>query len=232
MSQDNQQPIIRIRDLHYAFGSGELRQEVLHGINLDIEPGKITFLMGPSGSGKTTLLKLMAGLRTVQQGSLVVDGVALESAKPMELVYARRKIGFIFQNHHLISSLSITQNVMMPLTFIPGLTAAQARTQAEQMLREVGLADHLHKKPEHLSGGQQQRVAIARALVHRPRLVLADEPTASLDGTTGREVIGHLQRLCREMGGTVVLVTHDDRITDVADRIVELVDGNLQAHKG
>lgn len=222
-----QEPVIRIRDLHYAFGTGELRQEVLHGINLDVEPGKITFLMGPSGSGKTTLLKLMAGLRTVQQGSLVVDGVALESAKPMELVYARRKIGFIFQNHHLISSLNITQNVMMPLTFIPGLMAAEAKARAEQILREVGLGDHLHKKPEHLSGGQQQRVAIARALVHEPRLVLADEPTASLDGATGREVIGHLQRLCKERSGTVVLVTHDDRITDIADNIVELVDGHL-----
>lgn len=219
--------VIQIRDIRYTFGQGEVQQEVLHGVNADFYEGQISIIVGPSGSGKTTLLKLIAGLRTIQQGSIEIEGQRLEKAKQSELVKVRRNIGFIFQSHHLIGSLSVTQNVMMPLTFVPKMNARKARERALEILKEVDLIEHAEKRPEQLSGGQQQRVAIARALVHRPSIILADEPTASLDGTTGREVVSYLQHLCKEFNNTIVLVTHDNRILDVADRLVTLVDGRL-----
>lgn len=219
------EPVISIRDLSYSFEEGEGMKEVLHGISIDFKHGEIVIIKGPSGSGKTTLLKLLGGLRTVQKGSIVIDGRALEKASKDELVQVRRGIGFIFQAHHLLGSLSVTQNVMMPLSFDPGLNGKDARVRAETMLKRVGLADHLNKAPSKLSGGQKQRVAIARALVHEPTIILADEPTASLDGKTGREVVEILQKLSREAGATILLVTHDPRILDVADRIITLEDG-------
>ncbi|MEO0793680.1 MAG: ATP-binding cassette domain-containing protein [Verrucomicrobiota bacterium] len=219
--------IISIKDLHYTFGSGETKQEVLHGITSEFYEGQISIIVGPSGSGKTTLLKLVAGLRTIQEGSIEIEGKCLETSSQNELCNVRRGIGFIFQNHHLIGSLDVTQNVMMPLTFDPKMTGPKARERALEILAEVDLTDHANKLPSQLSGGQKQRVAIARALVHRPGIILADEPTASLDGATGREVVSHLQRLSKEFGNTIVMVTHDNRILDVADRLVTLVDGKL-----
>jgi len=220
-------PVIKIHDVRYAFGHGETRQEVLHGVNAEFYEGQISIIVGPSGSGKTTLLKLVAGLRTMQEGSIEIAGKRLENAKQSELCNVRRNIGFIFQSHHLIGSLTVTQNVMMPLTFVPRMTPAKARARALEILDEVDLGAHAHKKPEQLSGGQKQRVAIARALVHRPAIILADEPTASLDGVTGREIVDHLHRLSQEFNNTIVLVTHDNRILDVADHLVTLVDGKL-----
>ncbi len=220
-------PIIRVKDLHYSFREGEGMKEVLHGVSADFYPGEIVIIMGPSGSGKTTFLKLLGGLRTVQKGSIEIDGQRLEEGRKEDLVQVRRKIGFIFQNHHLIASLSVWQNVMMPLSFNPKETARTARPQALDILNQVGLSEHVEKKPSQLSGGQKQRVAIARALVHHPRIVLADEPTASLDGKTGREVVDHIHRLAKQSGATILLVTHDSRILDVADRIIELEDGIL-----
>jgi len=204
-------------------------KEVLHGISMDFFPGEIVIITGPSGSGKTTLLKLIGGLRTVQEGSTVVDGRALEEASKEDLAAVRREIGFIFQAHHLLGSLSVLQNVMMPLSFDRRMTARQAREIAAAMLQRVGLEEHMHKLPAQLSGGQKQRVAVARALVHQPRIVLADEPTASLDGKTGREVVEMLEVLARESGAAILLVTHDPRIFDVADRIVTLEDGRMGA---
>ncbi|MEM8549742.1 MAG: ATP-binding cassette domain-containing protein [Verrucomicrobiota bacterium] len=221
-------PIIRVSKLHYAFEEGGGMKEVLHGISADFAPGEIVIIMGPSGSGKTTLLKLIGGLRTVQQGSIEVEGQRLEAAKKEELVQVRRKIGFIFQNHHLIESLSVVQNVMMPLSFFPKETGRSAREKALAILDQVGLTEHAHKKPGQLSGGQKQRVAIARALVHQPKIVLADEPTASLDGKTGREVVDLIEQLAKEASATILLVTHDNRIVDVADRIIELEDGQVR----
>ena len=220
-------PLISVQNLSYAFEEGEGMKEVLHGISVDFQPGEIAIIKGPSGSGKTTLLKLIGGLRTVQKGSIVIDGRALEKAAKAELVAVRREIGFIFQAHHLLGSLNITQNVMMPLSFDPALSAKEARARAIAMLERVGLGDHLAKPPAKLSGGQKQRVAIARALVHNPKIILADEPTASLDGKTGREVVDILQKLSREAGATILLVTHDPRILDVADRIITLEDGSI-----
>jgi putative ABC transport system ATP-binding protein len=220
-------PIIHVHGLHHAFTEGLEAKEVLHGIELEFARGEICIIMGPSGSGKTTLLKLIGGQRGIQRGSIVVDKQELSGAEPAELVEVRRKIGFIFQGHHLLEALSVCENVQMPLTFVAGETGASSRVRALEMLRRVGLEEYAEKKPGHLSGGQNQRVAIARALVHRPQIILADEPTASLDGKTGHEIVELLQHLAKEVGCTIVLVTHDNRILDVADRLIHLVDGKL-----
>lgn len=228
MSSPKKDTIIAVRDVRYSFKEGETRKQVLHGITADFHRGDITILMGPSGSGKTTLLKLIAGLRTLQEGSILVDGHELATATKEELVDVRRKIGFIFQNHHLIASLNVVQNVMLPLSFNPSLSPGEAKMRAIHVLKEVGLEEHLYKQPSHLSGGQKQRVAIARAVVHNPPIILADEPTASLDSHTGREIVNLIQNLASNYGCTILLVTHDNRILDIADRLITLEDGRLR----
>jgi putative ABC transport system ATP-binding protein len=221
------QPIITVSDLHYAFGEGRLRKEVLHNINAAFYPGEIALIMGPSGSGKTTLLKLIGGQRSLQQGNITVEDKALVGARQRDLVTVRRKIGFIFQAHHLIASLTVRQNVQMPLSFDPGETARTSAAKATTMLELVGLDEHADKNPAQLSGGQKQRVAIARALVRQPRIILADEPTASLDSKTGRGVVETIRDLSRKSGCTILMVTHDPRILDIADRVIYLEDGRL-----
>lgn len=220
-------PIIQVKDLHHAFAEGPTTLEVLHGINAEFARGEICLIMGPSGSGKTTLLKLIGGQRALQKGSIVVDGQELAGARPSDLVAVRRKIGFIFQMHHLIEALTVVQNVQLPLSFDRNHTGATSRARAMELLARVGIADHAEKHPGHLSGGQKQRVAIARALINQPSIILADEPTASLDGKTGHEIVELLQKLAKEAGCTIVLVTHDERIRDIADRLIHLVDGKL-----
>lgn len=219
--------IIQVRDLHHSFAEGGEVKEVLHGITAEFARGEICLIMGPSGSGKTTLLKLIGGQRAVQQGSISIDGQELAGALPAALVKVRRKIGFIFQMHHLLDSLTVLENVQLPLTFDPAQTAASSRARALELLERVGIAGHARKRPGHLSGGQKQRVAIARALANHPTIILADEPTASLDGRTGHEIVELLQKLAKESGVTIVLVTHDNRIIDIADRLIHLVDGKL-----
>jgi len=219
------EPLISVRGLSHHFGSGALRRQILFDVSLDILPGEVVIVTGPSGSGKTTLLTLMGALRTTQEGSLRVLGHELKGASGSVLVKVRRAIGYIFQHHNLISALTSLQNVMMS----PALSGAPKPTEkrALAMLEAVGLADHARKHPDQLSGGQRQRVAIARALAAQPRLVLADEPTASLDKQSGRDVVDIMSALARERGASVLLVTHDSRILDVADRILHLEDGKL-----
>jgi putative ABC transport system ATP-binding protein len=178
--------IIQVRDLHHAFTEGLVAKEVLHGIDADFARGEICLIMGPSGSGKTTLLKLIGGQRGLQRGSIVVDGHELAGARQSDLVAVRRKIGFIFQGHHLLDALTVCQNVQMPLSFDPTQTAATSHAAALEMLRRVGLEDHAEKKPDYLSGGQKQRVAIARALIHKPSIILADEPRYARQPHHGR----------------------------------------------
>lgn len=225
-----QTPSIRAEALSHYFGSGELRKQVLFENHLTVYPGEIIIMTGPSGSGKTTLLTLLGALRSVQQGNLEVLGQPLEGASPKAMEQFRRQVGFIFQAHNLFDSLNATQNVRMAIELCyPHRSAHEQTLAAEEILRAVGLENRLHHRPKQLSGGQKQRVAIARGLVHQPQLVLADEPTAALDEQSGRTVVELLQKLAREKQTTIVIVTHDNRILDVADRILTLVDGSIRS---
>ena len=216
-----------VDNLSHAFGQGEMRREVLQNISFSIEPGEVVLLTGPSGCGKTTLLTLIGALRTVQQGQVSVLGQALHGAGRRRRQQVRRRIGMIFQGHNLLRCLSAEQNVQMGADLLPDLSYRARRDEARQWLRAVGLEDHMAKVPHDLSGGQKQRVAIARALAANPRLLLADEPTAALDSRTGREVVELLRRLAREQSCAVLMVTHDPRIVDVADRLLQMEDGRL-----
>lgn len=223
----NQQPVIDIHNLNHFFGKDELRKQVLFDIDLEIDRGEIVLMTGPSGSGKTTLLTLVSGLRSPQSGSCKILGKELCGASSAELVQARRNNGYIFQAHNLHYSLTASQNVQMGLEVHGKYSKAEMGDRAISILEEVGLADHIDYYPDKLSGGQKQRVAIARALVAHPAIVLADEPTAALDSKSGRDVVNIMQKLAREQGSTILLVTHDDRILDIADRIVHMEDGRL-----
>lgn len=218
---------VEIRQLNYFYGQGDLRKQVLFDISLDLHKGQIVIMTGPSGSGKTTLLTLIGALRTVQDGSLKVLGQEIVGLNKSNLVRVRRNIGFIFQAHNLFDSLTAMQNVEMAVELTDHWR--EKRQLATEILTRLGLGERLHYKPRSLSGGQKQRVAIARALVNRPTLILADEPTAALDKASGREVVTLLQQLAQEQGCTILMVTHDNRILDVADRIVNLVDGHLES---
>ena len=222
-----EQPIIAIHQLDHYFGSGQLRKQVLFDINLEILAGEIVIMTGPSGSGKTTLLTLMGGLRSSQSGSLKILGQELCQAGEKDLVKARRNNGYIFQAHNLHGSLTALENVQMGLEVHGKFSKAERNRRAAEMLIEVGLKEHIDYYPANLSGGQKQRVAIARALVSRPKIVLADEPTAALDKKSGRDVVDIMHDLAKQQGCTILLVTHDNRILDIADRIIYMEDGRL-----
>ncbi len=227
VAPQDQQLAIKIERLNFYFGEGELKKQVLYDISLDLPKGQIVILTGPSGSGKTTLLTLIGALRTLQEGSLNVLGNELVGLSNRDLIQVRRNIGFIFQAHNLFESLTASQNVEMSVELKQRLEGKQQ--QAATMLAKLGLGDRLHYKPKALSGGQKQRVAIARAMVNQPQIILADEPTAALDKASGRDVVTLMRQLCEERGATVLMVTHDNRILDVADRIINLVDGRLES---
>lgn len=220
--------IIAIHKVNHYFGTGRLRKQILFEVSTTIRPGEIVIMMGPSGSGKTTLLTLIGALRSTQEGSMKVLGQELRNASTHELVKLRRNIGYIFQAHNLLNSLTARQNVQMSLELHDdSLSARERRSRAEEMLEAVGLKDHIDYYPHDLSGGQKQRVAIARALASHPKIVLADEPTSALDKQSGRDVVEIMQRLAKQQGSAILLVTHDNRILDVADRIIYMEDGRL-----
>lgn len=219
--------VIEVQKLDHYFGHASLRKQVLFDISLSINAGEIIIMTGPSGSGKTTLLTLAGGLRSAQSGSLKILGQELCGASANQLTQARRQHGYIFQAHNLHSSLTALQNVRMGLELHPDLSVAEMLERSQVMLEQVGLGDRLHYYPDDLSGGQKQRVAIARALVSAPKIVLADEPTAALDKKSGRDVVELMQTLAKEQGCTILMVTHDNRILDIADRIVYMEDGRL-----
>jgi putative ABC transport system ATP-binding protein len=218
---------IHIEKLNFYFGEGDLRFQVLKHIDLTIKKGEIVIVTGPSGSGKTTLLTIIGGLRKAEEGSVNILGEELVHSSEETRMGVRQQIGFIFQQHNLMDALTALQNVCLALELHNGLTEAERQERAAAMLQAVGLGQRLHYKPQQLSGGQRQRVSIARALVGRPKLVLADEPTASLDKKSGQEAVEILRHLAREQGCTILLVTHDYRILDVADRVVTLEDGMI-----
>ncbi len=218
---------VKIENLSHWYGRGSMRRQVLQSVDLQIAAGEVVLLTGPSGCGKTTLLSLIGALRQVQQGDVRVFGQQLQGAGRGQRQLLRRRIGMIFQGHNLLRCLTAEQNVQMGADLLEGFSYRGRRDQAREWLRAVGLEDHLSKLPQDLSGGQKQRVAIARALAARPQLLLADEPTAALDSGTGREVVELLKRLAREQACSVLMVTHDPRILDVADRLVKMEDGRL-----
>ncbi|MBN4000891.1 DevA family ABC transporter ATP-binding protein [Nostoc sp. LPT] len=221
------EPVIAIKNLNHFYGKGSLRKQILFDINLEIYPGEIVIMTGPSGSGKTTLLSLIGGLRSVQQGSLKFLGEELIGVSQNKLVQMRRNIGYIFQAHNLLGFLTAKQNVQMAVELNDNISQTEAVAKSKAMLGSVGLEERVDYYPDNLSGGQKQRIAIARALVNRPPLVLADEPTAALDKQSGRDVVEIMQSLAKNQGTTILLVTHDNRILDIADRIVEMEDGLL-----
>jgi putative ABC transport system ATP-binding protein len=222
-------PVIIAQNIQHFFGAGPARKQVLYDNKLLIMPGEVVIMTGPSGSGKTTLLTLIGALRTVQEGQLQVLGRELSNLSRKQLVEVRRDIGFIFQAHNLFPSITASQNVQMALE-LKERNARQRRQRAVELLDLLGLGHRVNYKPEAMSGGQKQRVAIARALANKPRLILADEPTAALDEKSGRLVVTLLQDLSRSHGCTSLIVTHDNRILDVADRIVNMVDGRIRSN--
>jgi putative ABC transport system ATP-binding protein len=219
---------VKVGHLNHYFGEGELRKQALYHNNLEVRRGEIVIMTGPSGSGKTTLLTLVGTLRTVQEGSLKVLGHELNGATNDAIVRLRQELGFIFQAHNLFESLTAYQNVNMAAE-LQGMDRKLADERITYLLTRLGLGHRIHYKPKSLSGGQKQRVAIARGLVHQPKLVLADEPTAALDEQSGREVVTLFQELARNEGCTIIMVTHDNRVLDVADRIVNMVDGRIRS---
>jgi putative ABC transport system ATP-binding protein len=221
------EPVIAVHQVNHYFGKGALRKQALFNINLEIYSGEIVIMTGPSGSGKTTLLTLLGGLRSAQEGSLKIFGQEMSGARKQQLTKIRRQIGYIFQAHNLMSFLTAKQNVRMSLELHDEMLNQDMNAKATAILEQVGLGNHTNYYPENLSGGQKQRVAIARALVSHPKIVLADEPTAALDKKSGRDVVEIMQRLAKEQGCTILLVTHDNRILDIADRLVYMEDGRL-----
>ncbi|PTN11470.1 ATP-binding cassette domain-containing protein [Nitrosomonas aestuarii] len=221
--------VIEVHNLNYSFGSGALTQPVLKGVNITIQKGEIVLMTGPSGSGKTTLLTIIGGLRQASNGSVLILGQQLVNSTDRDKVKIRQQTGYIFQQHNLLKSLSALQNVCMTLEMQYDLTEKERQNRAERILTAVGLGDRLHHLPEALSGGQRQRVSIARALVGQPKIILADEPTASLDRQSGHDAVEILKQLAKESNTTILLVTHDYRILDIADRVVELEDGVVKA---
>ena len=223
----NTQPVITINNLNHYFGNAELKKQALFDINLDINQGEIIIMTGPSGSGKTTLLTLMGGLRSAQEGSLKILGQEICGANKKQLTRLRCNIGYIFQAHNLMTFLTAKENVRMSLELHDQFLNQDMDAKVIDILKTVGLGNRVDYYPESLSGGQRQRVAIARALVSHPKIVLADEPTAALDKKSGRDVVELMQKLAKEQGCTILLVTHDNRILDIADRIVYMEDGKL-----
>jgi len=217
---------IQLESVSHWYGEGPLRRQILFDVSGAVRSGEIVILSGPSGSGKTTLLTLIGALRSTQAGSLRVFGNELRGASEAVLTDVRQRIGYVFQSHNLLDALTVRQNVQMGLQ--PAQRVGSAK-RADDLLASVGLAGLGDRHPGEISGGQRQRVAIARALIGEPRILLADEPTASLDKETGRQIVTLIQRLAREHGVTVLLVTHDNRILDVADRILALEDGRISS---
>ncbi|MDJ0511993.1 MAG: ATP-binding cassette domain-containing protein [Methyloceanibacter sp.] len=218
---------ICINGLCHWFGKGPTRKQILFSLDLDVLRGEIIFLMGPSGCGKTTVLTLVGGLRSVQAGSVRTLGVEMAEADEQTMIATRRRIGFIYQAHNLHQSLTVLENVRMGLEVHGPEALADWRKRSAAILAGVGLTRWADAYPAQLSGGQKQRVAIARALVARSPLILADEPTATLDKVTGRQTVNLLHDLAKQQHRTVLMVTHDNRILDLADRILEMEDGRI-----
>jgi putative ABC transport system ATP-binding protein len=219
--------MIQMENLTKVFQMGDSEVRALDGASFTIEKGEMIAIMGPSGSGKSTLMSIIGCLDVPSGGRYILDGVAVENMDETQLAEIRgRKIGFVFQQFNLLARTSALENVMLPLTYA-GVSGKQRNERALQALEHVGLLDRMRHAPNELSGGQQQRVAIARALVNQPAILLADEPTGALDSKTGVEIMDLFQSLHKDMGQTVILVTHDSYVARHTDRIIKLSDGRI-----
>ncbi|MGD2136740.1 MAG: ABC transporter ATP-binding protein [Gammaproteobacteria bacterium] len=219
--------IVRVENLRKSYHSAATHQQVFDALSLSIERGEILALLGESGSGKTTLLNLISGIDSPDAGAVWFDNVPLHrTGEPARTLLRRERIGFVFQFFNLIPTLTVGENIALPLELL-GLEARTARAQVAAILEDIGLVDMGRRYPETLSGGEQQRAAIARALVHRPSLLLADEPTGNLDEGTGRRIVHLLITLARRHGTTMLLVTHSGLVADAADRVLRLRQGRV-----
>jgi putative ABC transport system ATP-binding protein len=222
------EPLVRIRDLTKTFGEAHARVDAVRGVDLELRAGEIVLVMGPSGSGKTTFLTMLGGLLRPSGGEIRIDGTDIAALGERELPpFRARTFGFIFQDFNLLGALSARENVEVAMN-MAGERGRPARERAEQLLTEVGLAERLDFDVDQLSGGEKQRVAIARAVANRPVLVLADEPTANLDSHHGAETMRRLRTLAKEQQATVVIVSHDQRLREIADRVLWLEDGEFK----
>ncbi len=227
MAQVAQREAIRITGVAKDFPVGDGKIRVLHGIDVAIRSGELTYLVGESGSGKTTLISIIAGILFPSEGSVEVFGTDIYGLSDTQLVKFRlATIGFIFQQYNLLPTLTAAENASVPL-IAAGVPKAEAIERARELLAKLNIADQGDKLPRALSGGQQQRVAIARALVHSPRLIVCDEPTAALDARSGRRVMDLLREVALASDRAVIIVTHDNRIFDLADRILNMEDGRI-----
>ena len=221
-------PIVALESVDKVYPLGKLSVKALQQIDLSLVPGEFTTIAGPSGSGKTTLLNLVGCVDTPTNGRVLVDGRDTGTLKDRALTRLRLEVlGFIFQSFNLIGVLDAFQNVEFPLLLQGHLTKGERRQRVDELLSQVGLAEHSHHRPNELSGGQRQRVAIARALVTHPKIVLADEPTANLDTATGTQIIDLMKEINQEKGTTFIFSTHDARVMSHADRVIRLLDGRI-----
>ena len=225
--EENVKPIIKVSNLYKLYRVGDSCVRALDGVSFEIREGEFCAIVGTSGSGKSTLLNMLAGLEKPTKGEIIINGCHIEKLKEDELVRFRREnVGFIFQSFHLIGTMNAVENVALPLNFRG--EARKVRTaKAERMLDLVNLSKHKKHMPNQMSGGQQQRVGVARALVTDPKIIFADEPTGNLDSHTSEEVMGLMQKVVREQGRTLVMVTHDDHLAEYADRVFHIIDGKI-----
>ena len=220
-------PLVELSGIYKSFLEGDRQRVVFCDASLTIEQGEWVFLLGRSGCGKSTLLNLISGIDMPDRGEVMVGSKILNSLSERErTLFRRNSIGFVFQFYNLIPTLTVEENILLPLE-LTGELSPELRDRARDLLEQVGLAERAKSYPDRLSGGEQQRVAVARALVHRPKLVLADEPTGNLDAETGRQVLALFQRLVRQTGTTMVLVTHSHEVARLADRVLTIRNGKL-----
>jgi putative ABC transport system ATP-binding protein len=221
--------LLKVKALEKSYTRGEETVHALRGVNLDILEGQFVSIMGPSGSGKSTLLHLMGGLDRPTRGEVILKGESIASMTDAELsLFRRQKLGFIFQFFNLLPTLTAIENVALP-RLLGNESIRKIEPRAKELLALMGLSDRIHHKPDQLSGGEMQRVAIARALVSDPLMILADEPTGNLDTRTGEVILGYLQKLSREMGKTVVMVTHDSKAASFGNRLIRVKDGRVES---
>ena len=220
---EEERKFLEIVDLKKGFGSGETRQEVLRGMNFSVAKGEFCVLLGPSGSGKSTLLNIIGGIDSADSGYISINGDKLKDMSEKKLTQYRRKhLGYVFQMYNLIPNLNIKENVEV------GAYLSDNPLDVDELLKTLGLYEHRHKLPNQLSGGQQQRTAIGRAIVKNPDILLCDEPTGALDYNTSKEILKLIEEVNRKFGNTVIMVTHNDAIKLMADRVVKLRDGTIR----